>query len=761
MNPTKQHKTNFILTQFTAIALILSMPTNPVEAASRASSTSRENLAVGKTFTVNSTADAPDADPSNGICAAASGKCTLRAAIMESNFTAVADTIIVPAAVYKLTRPGSDDGALIGDLDITTPMAIQGAGAGLTIVDGNGAVTGDRVFQITANATETTLSGLTVRNGKKLANTFDEGGGIYWDGGGSHLLLRNVVVENNASHYGGGLYLNFSNLGDVVDLDHITVHANSATAAAGGLGANFGDFASLDLHESQVDSNTAYEGGGVYFQGTTTFNLLSVNITNSLIFLNRASLSGGFENHSGNAAVPVSLHSSKLYQNHADFYGGALGNYGALDISTSTLDSNTADSSSAASRGGGIYEYEGGQLDIKQSTLSRNTSKTGGGFYSEFFVHNNAGLVLTNSTLSGNSAARDGGGIYADGGQIKLYNATIAANQVLVPNGIGYTGMGGGVYIAARVGFSAQNALIADNTHLYGASLPVSDDCLGPVSSLGYNLIEETANCTIGGTLTGNITGQDPKLGPLLNNGGLTQTQKLLLGSPAIDAGEQPSCTDDAALSINTDQRGIHRPIGAACDIGAFELPLTSMFKSIGANDGWILESSETSNQGGSLNATQTTFQLGDDASNRQYRSFLSFHTADLPDNAVITSAVLMIKPNGAAIGSNPFNILGSLLGDMREPYFGSAAGLQLADFNAAAGQVRVGAFNKTPVSGWYSATMNANGRNNINRTGITQFRLYFLKDDNNNHVADFMKFFSGNAPVASRPQLVIEYYAP
>jgi hypothetical protein len=90
-----------------------------------------------------------------------------------------------------------------------------------------------------------------------------------------------------------------------------------------------------------------------------------------------------------------------------------------------------------------------------------------------------------------------------------------------------------------------------------------------------------------------------------------------------------------------------------------------------------------------------------------------------------------------------------------------SAKGVVIPRNDLPAGHVRVGAFNKTPVSGWYSATLNANGRNNINRTGITQFRLYFLKDDNNNHVADFMKFLSGNAPVASRPQLVIEYYAP
>ncbi len=761
MYSARWHNTNFILTAFIGMAFLASMPTNPVQAAQSPLSASRAPLSAGKTFTVNSTADAPDADPSNGVCASANGKCTLRAAIMESNFTTIADTIILPAGIYKLTRPGNDDGALIGDLDITAPLTIQGAGPAVTIVDGNGAVTGDRVFQITSGASDTTLSGLTVRNGKKLASAFDEGGGIYWDGGGSHLTLRNVAVENNASHYGGGLYLNYSGMGDVVDLDHLTIHANSATAAAGGLGVNFGDFASLNLHDSRVDSNTAYEGGGVYFQGTLTFDLASVNIMNSLIYLNKASLSGGFENHSGSAAVPVNLRGSRLFQNHADLYGGAIGNYGTLDISTTTVDSNAADSNAAPSRGGGIYNYEGGQLDIKQSTVSSNASKTGGGIYSEYFIHNAAGLMLTNSTLSGNSASRDGSGIYADGGQIKLYNATIASNHILVPAGTTYTGLGGGVYLASRVGFSARNALIADNTHRYGASLPVSDDCLGSVSSLGYNLIEETASCTIAGTTTGDVTGQDPKLGPLQNNGGLTQTQRLLPGSPAIDAGEQPFCSDDGGSPINTDQRGIPRPIGAACDIGAFELPLIATVVSVGPQDGWILESSENSNLGGSSNSVQTTVQLGDDASNRQFRSILSFNTSGLPDNAVITSAVLSIKQSGAPIGSDPFNVLGGLLVDIRKPFFSSAAGLQLADFAAAATSPKVGTFNKMPASGWYSAVMNANGRTNINKTGLTQFRLYFTKDDNNNHVGDLRKFFSGNALIALRPQLMIEYYLP
>ena len=522
------------------------------------------------TFLVNSTADLPDADQGDGLCLASNGQCTLRAAIMQANFTTGLDTIILPAGVYQLTRPGDDDMAVLGDLDITDDLILQGAGRSVTIVDGNGAVTGDRVFQILATAKNVSLSGLTIRNGKKT-NTFDQGGGLYWIGGGSHLILTDVVFENNAAYYGGGLYLDYSTLGDVVMIDRLVVRANTATAAAGGLGVNFGDFAGFDLRNSQVYGNTAFEGGGIYFQGTPTFGLSSVSIQTSEIYSNTASLSAGFENHSGNATVPVVLQASNLYQNHADVYGGGIGNYGTLAISTATLDTN-----SAVTRGGGIYNYEGGQIDMQQTTVSRNTAQTGGGIYSELFIHNNAVATLTNSTLSGNSASQDGAGIYADGGQINLLNATITGNQIVVPPGTTYTGLGGGVYIRPfdplklTPTATASNTLLAKNTHSYQPQPPVPDDCFGVLTSLGFNLIEQINNCNVTNTL-GNITGQDPLLGPLQNNGGLTLTQELLAGSPAIDAGNNAACPA-------TDQRGIARPYDgngdgtSVCDIGAFEV---------------------------------------------------------------------------------------------------------------------------------------------------------------------------------------------
>jgi hypothetical protein len=194
-------------------------------------------------------------------------------------------------------------------------------------------------------------------------------------------------------------------------------------------------------------------------------------------------------------------------------------------------------------------------------------------------------------------------------------------------------------------------------------------------------------------------------------------------------------------------------------DLTGQNFAATVTFMSSPAYDGWVLESSETSNVGGTLNATATTFQLGDDAANRQYRAILSFDTSSLPDTAVITSVALKIKQYGAPVGSNPFNVLGNLFTDIRKGPFGAVA-LQLTDFQAVASANRVGFFNKIPAAGWYTSTLNATGRSNINKLGPTQFRLYFALDDNNNHVADYMKFLSGNV-ATGKPTLTITYSVP
>jgi hypothetical protein len=180
----------------------------------------------------------------------------------------------------------------------------------------------------------------------------------------------------------------------------------------------------------------------------------------------------------------------------------------------------------------------------------------------------------------------------------------------------------------------------------------------------------------------------------------------------------------------------------------AIELPPLSMymtFTSRGVFDGFVRETAEDSGKGGVVNSTAAAFRLGDDPANRQYRAILHFDTSGLPNRAVITEGTLTIMKQGVA-GTDPFGTHGRLQTDIRTPYFGPTAGLTGRDFQAAAGAAGVGAFDPTPVGDRYAATLTATGRSLVNLTGTTQFRLSFETDDDNDLVADFVKFYSGDA---------------
>lgn len=196
-----------------------------------------------------------------------------------------------------------------------------------------------------------------------------------------------------------------------------------------------------------------------------------------------------------------------------------------------------------------------------------------------------------------------------------------------------------------------------------------------------------------------------------------------------------------------------------AQNYSATAIPQTLVFRSTASHDGWVLESSATSNLGGSINASATTLRLGDEANRRQYRAILSFNTAALPENAVISAAYLRIRQSGTPVGSNPFNSLGNLFADIRKGSFGAST-LAAGDFQAAASMLKAGVFGKTPASGWYRANLAASSWQHLNRLGITQFRLYFGKGDNTNAVADYLRFSSGNA-VSSKPELVVKFTVP
>ena len=195
--------------------------------------------------------------------------------------------------------------------------------------------------------------------------------------------------------------------------------------------------------------------------------------------------------------------------------------------------------------------------------------------------------------------------------------------------------------------------------------------------------------------------------------------------------------------------------------ITATKTPVTVTLMSAAANDGTILESSENSNIGGTLNANATTLSLGDDSSRKQQRDILSFNTSGLPDNAVITKITLKLMKQ-SAVGSDPVAMFQGLMVDMKNGLFGTTA-LQVTDFQATP-NATYGPFSPTSVNNWYNIDLSS-GQAYVNKlstsSGLTQIRLRFKLDDNNNAVANYLNFYSGNAPASNRPQLVITYIVP
>jgi len=191
---------------------------------------------------------------------------------------------------------------------------------------------------------------------------------------------------------------------------------------------------------------------------------------------------------------------------------------------------------------------------------------------------------------------------------------------------------------------------------------------------------------------------------------------------------------------------------------------VSETFRSNGTNDGWVLESSEDSNTGGSKNSKADTFNLGDDAKDRQYRAILHFPTNHLPDKAVVTQVILTFKSKGV-VGTDPFTTHQNISVDIRKGVFNNSSffnfgSLQIRSFQAPADVVSAATIQNNPVDGWYWAMLDSKALAYINLTGATQIRLGFQLDDNDDMGDDYIKFYSGNYGAQKyRPQLQIQYY--
>ncbi|MBI5933010.1 MAG: DNRLRE domain-containing protein [Chloroflexi bacterium] len=196
--------------------------------------------------------------------------------------------------------------------------------------------------------------------------------------------------------------------------------------------------------------------------------------------------------------------------------------------------------------------------------------------------------------------------------------------------------------------------------------------------------------------------------------------------------------------------------------IGNLTETLSFVSKSTGAQDGWILEKGENTNTGGVMNSNQTSLRIGDDIKRKQYRSVLSFSTGALPDNAIITKVTLRFKKQTIAGGGNPITAFQGFMLDIRKGSFGTIA-LQALDWKTNPNKT-VGPFKPALKTGWYSINLTSYKAyvNKLNTGGgLTQIRLRFKLDDNNNSVPNYLAIYSGNAGTNLRPQLIVEYRVP
>ena len=553
--------------------------------------------ASADTFGVTKTADTAD-----GTC---DSDCSLREAIIAANASLVPVTITLGPGVYPLSRYGPDeDAADTGDLDILADLTIIGAGADKTIIDGlrNGGVT-DRVFDILPHlvqgASGVRISGVTIRNGG-----VDTSGSCWAAFGGGirsrdvNLTLKGVILTGNGAGAaagaaagcffagGGGLYFEQSGGTSPAELAIIDTQVISNTASGNGGGIYawqyYGSPASLTitLTHSSIISNTAgagaaggASGGGIYFSGDSNSQPATLTLQDSSVAGNHA-----FGTEGGGGAG----------------FGAGGGIYfsgwgpGMLSILDSAITDNSAlgNSELVTSSGGGVHygNLNGGAdngLRIENSVIARNVAQSGGGLFADINEAKHASvanssifanqalaatthpfnglgggilvthgiLTVSNTTVSQNTAPKGGGLGVHSGGSLALVNATIHLNSA--------SESGGGLYEGAGLGGTMANTVLSNNA---GGNC-YHDPYSTPVNSLGHNLSSD-ATCLLASP--GDIVSTPAQLGPLQDNGGGTPTHAPLVGSPLLDAG-------DAALCPAADQRGVVRPLGAACDIGAVE----------------------------------------------------------------------------------------------------------------------------------------------------------------------------------------------
>lgn len=599
----------------------------------------QSGLAAATIFNVNSEQDIADANPGDGKCLTALGKCTLRAAIDEANALSPAASALqinLPAGTFKIGQSGTgDDQNATGDLDIRCNLVIDGGGSSRTVIDADGL---DRVLDIAYHfppyqvvIQDVTLTGgrLPVHDGGKRG----AGAGVINQG---ELTLRRVMVKDNATADGNDAQVHLDpDLGPVIDKD----------AAPGGPGGGIYNSESLTLVDSTVSNNAtgkggkqdrftyvdgSVRGGGTAQSGGAGGGIYS-GYGSSLTLLRSSVL----QNHTGSGGN--CYHYGLSCPGNGGPGGGIYAYFNTLEVTDSviagnwtgrgggrypdpsiTIFCNPANGTCQAGSGGdgGGIKSQAGSLSLSGSTVANNHTGLGGGHCGGPCTPGSAGqggginawnkpeVSIVSSTISGNIAGRTdtgtydaeatvgGGGLYQSTGTLQINSSTFSGNQAYLGGGIHYAGVskingqirdatitlnkahnGGGILWTGALSWNSRldlgNTILTDN-NAAGAGpdcfVQQSTDPDRQIQSLGFNLLGDDSDCGFA-TAASDRVRADPRLGPLADNGGPTLTHKPARNGAAVDHGG--NC-------LARDQRGVARPVGTACDVGAVEYTLES-----------------------------------------------------------------------------------------------------------------------------------------------------------------------------------------
>jgi putative Ig domain-containing protein len=430
------------------------------------------------------------------------------------------------------------------------------------------------------------------------------GGGMYV--GGTATVNDSTFTQNTApgaSSFGGGLWVGKAVATDAPNatVDHATFTHNSG-AAGGAVGVNTASTLTL-RNLSLLDQNTATFGAGLYTAGSST-------VTDSTVSANAASFLGG--GIYGAAPGSLSMTGGIVDANSALSAGGLL----LADGATATLEGtavtgNSANGGTTANAGNGGGVFSAGTLTISDSLLKDNhavantlSGSSAGvtGFGGAVFAGSSAAggavrTTLTGDTLTGNTA-RSGSALVtastAGTNAASIVNSTITGNSTSVSFGAvvpfhplsvvsstiadntSPAGGSGGLYLFAPAATNVSGSIVAGNS---------GGNCTNVPTDGGYNLTD-AGDSSCGFTAAKNDLFGNPQLGALANNGGPTPTRLPGPSSPAINAipGTTATAVSDAVsgnpitlcVPGSTDQRGVTRPQGEACDIGAVEADLSA-----------------------------------------------------------------------------------------------------------------------------------------------------------------------------------------